>query len=110
MIGEAQYKINVGSKRQSFRVRDHSLSQSLIIQLRAKQIYLISWHHLHAYISRLDISKRYLDDLAYESKKVNEILQVTRCKVFNIKNENERVELAHLIFKMTHLHIKASGT
>jgi hypothetical protein len=58
------------------------------------QTFLLSWHHLDAYISRLDVSDAYLESLAFESQNVNGRLTVKRTHPLSLKDPSERIQLA----------------
>jgi hypothetical protein len=61
---------------------------------RWHKTFLLSWHHLQAYTSRLDVSDDYLDSLAFDSKHLKGRLSVKRTRVFNLKEPSERIQFA----------------
>lgn len=56
-------------------------------------------------MSRLDVSDTYLNQLALDSKDLNESLNVKRSRVFHIKNAEERVQLALTIAEIVILQL-----
>ena len=58
------------------------------------QIFLLSWHHLQAYISKLDVSDTYLTSLAFESKDLDAHLSIKRTRRFSLKEPSERIQFA----------------
>ena len=65
--------------------------------------YLVSWHHLTAYITRIDAKKSKLDSIAHELKRTQgEPFVVRRSSMFDMKDAEQRVEffstLASLMF------------
>ena len=79
-------------------------------------MFLLSWHHLHAYISQVKISQKYLDDLATESQDLEDCLCVSTSSSYNMRDPNDRIAMTRLILgilchKMTCWlkHKKSSG-
>lgn len=64
----------------------------------ALQAFLISWHHLECYISRLDVSKEYLDKLNNNTTRLQEGPHplVKRSRSFDLTKSDHRVQFAML--------------
>jgi len=58
------------------------------------QTFLLSWHHLDAYISRLDVSDAYLESLAFDSQTLDGRPTVKRTHLLSLKDPSERIQLA----------------
>jgi len=67
-----------------------------------QQVFLLSWHHLSAYVSRANVSKAYLDGLAFEDER----LQILTSVSFNIKIPSERYQLAHFLVQVVRQQLR----
>ena len=61
------------------------------------KVFLLSWHHLHAYISRATVSRDYLETLATDSGKLDKRFSVVTCIPFNIRLPQDRVHLMRVL-------------
>ncbi len=59
------------------------------------QNYLVSWHHLTAYFSRLDVSRAYIDALE-RSDPLSDRISVRRSHKIDLRNPDARVTLASI--------------
>jgi hypothetical protein len=105
MLGLAQ-QINIVSRtRTSYEVQV-VLENTIRRKTKLQQVFLLSWHHLSAYVSRANVSKAYLDDLAFESASMDERLQILTSAPFNIKIPSERCQLAHLLIQVVRQQLR----
>jgi len=105
MLGLAQ-QINIASRtRTSYEVQT-LLENAVRRKAELQQVFLLSWHHLSAYVSRVNVSKAYLDDLAFESASMDERLQILTSASFNIKIPSERYQLAHLLVQVVRQQLR----
>ena len=65
----------------------------------ASQAYLVSWHHLEYYVSRLDVSKEYLDKLDKDTRRLQEGPRplIKRSRRFDLTNTDHRVQFGLLV-------------
>ena len=92
-----------GRRREQLKAIKRTLlvASSLIIdpsQLTNVQSYLISWHGLMAYVSRLDTTHEYLEQLKQGSNRLQEMKppRVRRSRLLNLTKTQDRIELATL--------------
>ena len=105
MLGLAQ-QINIASRtRTSYEVQT-LLENAVRRKTELQQVFLLSWHHLSAYVSQVNVSKAYLDDLAFESASMDERLQILTSASFNIKIPSERYQLAHLLVQVVRQQLR----
>ena len=65
------------------------------------QVYLISWHHVHCYISRLDIPADRLIRLKEGNRHCLEGLRVKRTRLFDMTLSHDRIQIAEAIARIT---------
>ena len=60
------------------------------------QSYLISWHGLMAYVSRLDTTQEYLEQLNRGSSRLQEMAppRIRRSRILNLTKTQDRLDLA----------------
>ena len=61
------------------------------------QVYLISWHHVCCYISRLDVRDSDLERLKQGNRHCLQGLCVKESRHFDMRNPDERIKVANFV-------------
>ena len=64
------------------------------------QVYLISWHHVHCYISRLDFGKTDFDRLKQGNKHCLQGLCVKETIPFDMVDPKQRIQVARFVARI----------
>lgn len=70
------------------------------VYLQYSQEYLVSWHHLNCYISRLNISDVFLDQLIQGDEALKSHPCVKRSRIFHLKDVEDRLEFAMVVAQL----------